>query len=78
MRNSIPKLLGTLRPGLKEIAEEWVGKSRALANVWRNGKFQPKDPDRDRLVKAVRKHAALLLKLADAVEREGHERTATQ
>ena len=40
--------------------------------------FQPKDPDRARLIKAVRKHAALLLKLADAVEREGHERVAAQ
>jgi len=37
-----------------------------------------KGPERERLVKAVRKHAALLLKLADEVEREGHERAATQ
>lgn len=74
MRNSVPKLLNTIRPTLEDIAA-WADRSRALANVWRNGKFQPKDPDRDRLVKAVRKHAALLLKLADAVEREGQERT---
>jgi hypothetical protein len=77
MRNSVPKLVNTIRPSLKDIAV-WTGKSRALANVWRDGKFQPKDPDRDRLVKAVRKHAALLLKLADEVEREGHERAATR
>lgn len=75
MRNSIPKLLKTLRPGLKEIAA-WVGVSHGLANFWLGGQYQPKTPDRARLVTAVRKHAALLLKLADAVEREGKERAA--
>src|SRR5450759_1103594 len=76
MRNSVPKLLNTIRSSLKDIAA-WVDGSRALTNVWRDGKFQPKDPERVRLVKAVRVHAARLLALADAVEREGHERTAT-
>jgi hypothetical protein len=75
MRNSIPKLLNTLRPTLSEIAA-WVGVSRGLTDFWRAGAYQPKAADRARLVKAVRKHAALLLKLADAVEREGKARAA--
>jgi len=76
-RNSIPKLLNTLRPTLIEIAEEWVGnKGRGMANFWREGTYQPKAPERARLVKAVRKHATLLLALADKVEREGQERAA--
>ncbi len=77
MRNSIPKLLNTIRPSLEDIAA-WVGRSRALAAVWLDGRFQPKAPERARLIKAVRKHAALLLKLADEIEREGHERAATR
>lgn len=77
MRNSVPKLLYTIRPTLEDIAE-WADRSRPLVCVWRDGKFQPKDPERARLVKAVRKHAALLLTLADAIEREGHERAVTQ
>ena len=32
MRNSVPKLVNTIRPSLKDIAV-WTGKSRALANV---------------------------------------------
>jgi hypothetical protein len=75
MHNSIPKLLRELRPGLKEIAG-WVGVSRGLGNFWLAGTYLPKAPDRARLVKAVRKHAALLLTLADKVEREGQEREA--
>lgn len=43
MRNSVPKLVNAIRPSLNDIAV-WTGKSRALANVWRDGKFQPKDP----------------------------------
>jgi hypothetical protein len=71
--NSTPGLLDELRPTLSEVAG-WVGVSHGLANMWREEKSQPKPADRARLVKAVRKHAARLLKLADAVEREGHER----
>ena len=71
-KNTLPELLDTLRPTLTEIADEWVGnKSRGMANFWLAGTYQPKAPERARLVKAVRKHAARLLALADAVEREG-------
>lgn len=64
-----------LRPTLSEIAK-WAAVSRGLTDFWRADKYQPKPADRARLVKAVRKHAARLLKLADAVEREGQERAA--
>jgi hypothetical protein len=76
MQNSIPKLLDTLRPTLTEIAG-WAGVSRGMANFWREKKYQyqPKPKNRARLVKAVRQHAAHLLKLADEVEREGQART---
>jgi hypothetical protein len=63
MRNSIPKLLNTLRPTLSEIAAR-VGVSRGLTDFWRAGAYQPKAADRARLVKTVRKDAVLLLKLA--------------
>jgi hypothetical protein len=76
MHNSIPKLLDKLRPSLRDIAG-WANVSRGLANFWLAGAFTPKAPDRARLVKAVRKHATYLLKLADAVELEGQERAAS-
>lgn len=77
MHNSIPKLLKILRPSLKDVAG-WVGVSHGLANFWLAGAYQPKPPDRARLVRAVRKHATRLLKLADEVEREGRVRSQYQ
>jgi hypothetical protein len=75
MPNSIPKLLATVRPTLGDVAD-WVKASRALVDVWREGRYQPKPDDRAALVKAIRHHAARLLKLADQVEREGQARAA--
>ena len=72
-RNSLPKLLATLRPTLTEIAE-WANSSRGMGNFWLAGTYQPKAAERARLIKAVRKHAAFLLSLADKVEREGQKR----
>lgn len=73
MKNSIPKLLDTLRPTLPTAAE-WVGVSIGLARMWQQGTAQPVPEDRTQLVNAVRKHAHELLALADAVEREGTRR----
>lgn len=67
--NRIPELLDELRPTLSEIATR-VGVSHGLANMWREEKSQPRPDKRRALVRTVRKHAARLLKLADAVERE--------
>lgn len=72
--NSIPQLLDDLRPGLKEIAAR-VDVQRALVNAWREAKSQPRPDKRKALVKAVRRHAAELLTLAQKVEREGATRT---
>lgn len=74
-RNSVPRLLDSLLPSRQEVAD-WAGVSYGLTGFWLAGKYEPKPPDRARLVKAVRKRAGLLLKLADAVEREGKERAA--
>lgn len=74
-RNTIPKLLDALRPSLAEIGR-WAGAQRALTAVWQQGTYQPKPDKRRALVAAVRKHAARLLKLAEAVEREGEARAA--
>jgi hypothetical protein len=73
--NSIPELLDELRPTLSEIAAR-VGVKLGLANMWREEKSQPRPGTRAKLVAQVRKHAARLLKLADAVEREGKARAA--
>lgn len=73
--NSIPELLDELRPTLSEIAAR-VGVKLGLANMWREEKSQPRPDKRRALVLTVRAHAARLLKLADAVEREGEERAA--
>lgn len=72
--NSIPELLHRLRPKLSAIAAR-VGVSHALANAWREEKSQPRPDKRKVLVRAVQKHAAELLTLAQKVEREGATRT---
>lgn len=74
MSNSVPQLIDTLRPTLRHVAE-WANVSVGLAGVWQQGTYQPKQPERRKLVKAVRQHAARLLTLARAVEREGEART---
>jgi hypothetical protein len=71
--NSLPKLLDTLRPSLNDVAE-WAGVSRGLAEFWRQGLYQPKPEARRRLVKAVKKQAERLLKLAADVEEQGEKR----
>ena len=68
--NHLPALIDTLRPTLAEIGE-WAGVKRGVAATWQQGAYQPKPKARAALVKAVRAHAAALLKLADAVEAEG-------
>jgi hypothetical protein len=70
MRNTVPKLLDSLRPTMPTLAK-WVGRSVWVARLWHQGTYQPKPKDRARLVKAVRTHAKQLLDLASAVEREG-------
>jgi hypothetical protein len=72
MPNSIPKLLTVVRPSLADVAA-WIGVTRALADVWRAGSYQPKPKSRAALVRAVRHHAARLLALADRVESEGQQ-----
>jgi hypothetical protein len=70
MKNSLPKLIDTVRPTLRTIAE-WGSVSVGLAQQWQQGTRQPTPEDRARLVAEVRKHAHQLLALAEHVEREG-------
>ena len=69
-KNTLPTLLDLARPSLNDVAA-WVGVSRGLANFWREGKSVPTPAKRAVLVRAMRKHARRLLKLADLVEAEG-------
>ena len=69
-RNTVPALLDQARPSLDDIAK-WVGVTRATCDAWRERKTQPRPERRAALVKAVRKHARLLLALADRVDAEG-------
>lgn len=67
----IPTLLDAVRVTLPLVAR-WIGDVDAAAVAgWRQGTYQPLPARRARLVQAVRRHAAELLKLAEAVEREG-------
>lgn len=68
--NSLPALLDAVRPNLNDVAE-WAGRTRAAVEAWRERRAQPKADQREALVLAVRQHAARLLDLAAAVEREG-------
>jgi len=74
MANSIPQLLEELRPTLAKVAG-WVNSPRPSVEAWRWGRYQPQTDKRAILIKAVRKHAAELLRLAQAVEDEGETRT---
>lgn len=69
-KNTLPALLDALRPDLPTVAK-WSRRSVWVARTWQQGTYQPKPPDRARLVKAVRKHVKELLALAAKVEREG-------
>lgn len=69
-RNTVPRLIDTLRPTLRIVAA-WADASVGLTQFWQQGTYQPKPDARARLVKAARKHAHEVLALADAVEREG-------
>lgn len=71
--NSIPELLDRLRPTLQDVAD-WAHVSRALVVAWRAGLSQPRKKARVKLVANIRKHAANLSRLAEAVEREGEAR----
>ena len=71
--NTVPKLLNTLRPTLADIAN-WVNVSRSLVDGWRSGSYEPLPKKRTAFIKATRQHAALLLRLAARVEREGASR----
>lgn len=76
MTNSVPKLLHALTgTPLREVAR-WTEVSIPLAHVWKVGTYQPKPTERFALLAGTRKHALLLLELADKVEREGHARAA--
>ncbi len=68
--NHLPALLDALRPTLTVIGG-WAGVGRSAAMTWRQGTSTPKPATRAQLVQAVRQHAAALVTLADAVEREG-------
>jgi hypothetical protein len=70
-KNTLPKLIDTVRPTLPEVAK-WAGRSAWIARGWQQGTYQPKPKDRARLVKAIRKHVKELLALASTVEREGN------
>lgn len=69
MQNTVPQLLNALRLTLHDVAA-WTGVSRGLAAVWVTGHYEPKPPNRARLVRGVRTHAKSLQELADKVERE--------
>lgn len=68
----LTELLGVTR---REVAA-WAGVSRPLVDFWRRGVYRPNPKARAKLVKAVRAHAARLLRLAEKVEAEGEARAA--
>lgn len=74
-KNSIPKLLDTLRPTLPVVAK-WSGVSLWVARLWQANAYQPQASQRARLVKSARQHATTLVTLAQAVEGEGSTRSA--
>ena len=69
-KNTIRELLNALRPNMPTVAG-WLDVSVWSAQSWHMGTHAPKPEKRAALVKATRKHAKELLRLADVVEREG-------
>ncbi|MGH7604182.1 MAG: hypothetical protein ACRENK_09330 [Gemmatimonadaceae bacterium] len=69
-KNTLPKLIDTLRPNLPAVAK-WAGVRVWTARAWQQAAYQPNPKERARLVKATRQHAKDLLALAQKVEREG-------
>jgi hypothetical protein len=55
-RNTVPKLVTTLRLNMGDIAG-WTQMSTSMIQKWQAGAYQPRAEERDRLIAHVRDHA---------------------